>query len=121
MPLIRPIGFSDLTLLLVFLWLLLKVTRRLRSRAKTTLLQGPASKSWIFGISQFLGGLQDPTVVYEEWAEKYGAVFRIPIAMGANRIYILDPKAVAHVTSRDTSRYVHTALNRVFIENLVGV
>jgi cytochrome P450 len=116
---IRPVGFSDLIFLLVFLWLLLKFMRRLRRR-ETTLLRGPASKSWIFGISQFLGGLQDPAVVYEEWAEKYGAVFRIPIAMGANRIYILDPKAVAHVTSRDTSRYVHAALNRVFIENMAG-
>lgn len=117
---IRPVSFLDLILLLVFSWLLLRVARSLRRRAKATLLKGPASNSWIFGVSQFLGAVQNPAVVHEEWAEKYGPVFRIPLAMGANRIYILDPKAIAYITSRDTSRYVHNALSRVFIENMVG-
>jgi hypothetical protein len=117
---IRPVSFFDLTLLLIFLWLLLRVVHSLRRRSKTTPLKGPASNSWIFGNSQFLGGVPDPAVVHEEWAEEYGAVFRNPIAMGAYRIYILDPKAIAHVTSKDTSCYVHSALNKVLIENMVS-
>jgi hypothetical protein len=108
-------------LLLVGLWLLSKGVRILRRGTKTTPLKGPASKSSVFGVSRFLGKHKDTSLVYEEWAEQYGAVFRTPIGLGRTKVILCDPKALQHFYSKETYTYVHNAGNKIVLDNLVRV
>jgi hypothetical protein len=110
-------------ILLVGLWLLTKVVCSLRRRAKSTPLKGPPSKSLIFGNSRFLIGQNehDPSRVYEEWTEQYGAVFSTPIALGLTKVIVSDPKAIQHIYSMDTYRYIQVPMTKTFINNMVWI
>jgi len=108
-------------LLLVGLWVLSTAIRILRRRAKTTQLKGPASKSLIFGVSRFVREHDDPGLKYEEWAEQYGAVFRMPMAFGATKILLCDPKAIQHFYSRETYGYNRNAMARIFLDDMVFI
>jgi len=118
---IRQITSLDVVFLLFGLWLLLKSVRILRTRAKSTLLKGPGSKSWIFGNSHFLAEQKNVALVYEEWAEQYGAVFRTPIALGRTRVVLCDPKAIQHFYSKGTYGYIRNSMSKLLIKNLVRV
>jgi len=125
-PVHQPPAFSvglllNVVSLLVGLWLLLRSIRILRARAKFTLLRGPESKSLIFGNSHFLRYQKDVPLVYEEWAEQYGHVFRVPIALGKTQVILCDPKAIQHFYSKDTYGYVHGAMTRFLVINMVCV
>ena len=109
----------DAVVLIGGLCLLLTSVRILRHRVKSTQLRGPSSKSLIFGNSHFLRKQTDSTLVYEEWAEQYGAVFCTPIALGKTQIILCDPKAIQHFFSKDTYGYVQNAIRTIFVNNMV--
>ena len=109
----------EVIILLAGLWLLSKGVRILRRRSKTTRLKGPASRSWIFGVARFLRESGDEALVYEEWAEQYGVVFRMPMALGSSRVVLCDPKAIQHFYSKETYGYVQNATTRIFISDMV--
>ncbi|KIM86964.1 hypothetical protein PILCRDRAFT_815408 [Piloderma croceum F 1598] len=125
----QQLGFIDASLLLVGLWLSLKVIRILLRGPKNTQLNGPPSESWIFGFSHFTN-TEDPSVAYEQWAEQYGAVFRIPIAIylsitsrlaiGQTKIIICDPKAIQHIYSKSTYGYVNSQLRKNELNSIMG-
>ena len=56
----------------------------------------------------------------ENWAQEYGPVFRVPIALGRNQLVLCDPKAMAHIYSKETYGYVQSGFARIFIESLVS-
>src|SRR5882762_1687160 len=87
---IQQTSFEVIILLSGF-WLLSKGVRIPCRPAKTTRLKGPESKSLVFGNSRFLSSQQDVAPVLEEWAECYGAVFRIPEVLGRTtiRLFVL--------------------------------
>lgn len=118
-----PVSPLNGILLLVGLWLLSKGVRILRRRAKSTPLKGPPSKSLIFGNSHFLMGQKDhdPSPVYEEWAEKYGAVFSTPITLGRTKVMLCDPKAIQHLYSKETYGYVKSPMNKILINNMACI
>jgi hypothetical protein len=109
----------DIFLLLVGLWLSLKAIRILLHDPIATRVKGPPSKSWIFGFSHFIN-TKDPSVAYEQWAEQYGGVYCIPIAIyfsitsrlttGQTKMMICDPKAIQHIYSKTSFGYVHSRL-----------
>jgi hypothetical protein len=111
--------FDAALLLLVGVWLLSKGVRILRRGTKTTPLKGPATKSSVFGVSRFLREHKDSSLVYEEWAEQYGAVFRTPIGLGGTQVILCDPKAMQHFYSKETYAYVHNATHKILLHNLV--
>lgn len=86
---------------------------------KSTRLSGPPSESWIFGLSKKLFESKDPALLLEEWAEKYGSVFRIPLALGSSRVVLCDPKAVAHFYARESTGFRMNAASKILIETLV--
>ena len=86
---------------------------------KSTRLSGPPSKSWIFGLSRTLFESDDTALLFEEWAEKYGPVFRVPLALGSSRVILCDTKAVAHFYARDSTGFRMRKLNKILIESLV--
>jgi hypothetical protein len=114
---IRQLSYLDVVLLFIGLWLLLKVIRILLRVPNTTRLKGPQSKSWILGFSSFMT-TDDPSLAYEQWAEQYGDVFRVPVAiyfsitsrlgMGRTKLMVCDPKAIQHIYSKNSSGYVHS-------------
>ena len=111
----RHLALIDIVLLLVGLWLLLKAIRILLRNPIATRLRGPPSESWIFGFSHFIN-TKDPSIAYEQWAEQYGGVYCIPVAIylsitsrfatGQTKMMICDPKAIQHIYSKTSFRYV---------------
>ncbi|KAF4600491.1 hypothetical protein EYR38_005120 [Pleurotus pulmonarius] len=95
-----------------------KLLRR-RSSATTPLLS-PPSPSWLLGASKMLASSDDEMRLYEEWANKYGRVYRVPGPLGSSRIVLCDPKAVASFYSKETFTYVRSALGRIFIRTFFG-
>ncbi|KAH9928825.1 cytochrome P450 [Fomitopsis serialis] len=102
------------------IWVLSKAIQLLRRRARSTPLAGPPNPSFLLGASRFIVKSPDAGELYEEWSEKYGAVFRIPATLGLSRIALCDPKAVLHFYSRETYGYAHSTMAKRAIENLVG-
>jgi hypothetical protein len=124
----RQVAVLDAFLLLVGLWLSLKAIRILLRGPNATRLKGPPSKTWIFGFSHFIN-TNDPSVAYEQWAEQYGGIYRIPIAIylsitsrlaaGQTMTMVYDPKAIQHIYSKTTFGYVHSRLRKNDIDRLV--
>ncbi|KAJ7124519.1 cytochrome P450 [Mycena epipterygia] len=92
--------------------------RRLYSKA--TILKGPASKSFLFGLSAYLMHVPDTGVVYDEWARIYGAGFQVPTAFWGTNFVICDPKAIAHVLSHETTVYLKTPVWKSFTSIVFG-
>lgn len=98
-------------------WLLYRVVTIVRARARTTKLQGPPAKSWLFGVSKevFDG---DSGALYENWAQTYGSVFQVPGPLGDRRTVLMDPKAIAHYFSK-ANTFVKLSFARKFSESVV--
>jgi hypothetical protein len=114
---IRKLTSFDFGVLFIGLWLLSKAVGILLRRSNATRLKGPPSESWLFGFSSFMT-IGDPSLAYEQWAEQYGAVFRVPITiyvsitsrlgMGQTKIVVCDPKAIQHIYSKTTFGYIYS-------------
>ncbi|GLB45491.1 putative cytochrome P450 [Lyophyllum shimeji] len=74
-------------------------------RRRTTKLNGPPSKSYMFGVGGELFSAPEVGVIYKNWAKQYGPVFSIPLIMGSKVVILCDPKAIAHHYSKDTFTY----------------
>ncbi|KAJ6615502.1 cytochrome P450 [Mycena sp. CBHHK59/15] len=111
-----------LLLLLSSLWLATKVLQYIFAwrGTHTTKLNGPPSKSVIFGLSRYIAQSPDIHVEYEEWANQYGPVYQIPVALGQKRIVLTDPKALLHFYSSERSVYTKTRSDRLLIDTLLG-
>ncbi|KAG6326074.1 hypothetical protein ID866_13015 [Astraeus odoratus] len=91
-----------------------------RKRYKVTRLAGPPSTSLLFGAGKVILDSPDPWAVYEGWRKEYGAVYKVPMALGGWRVVLHDPQAIMHVFSKDTWTYVHTTLSKVSLEKTVS-
>jgi hypothetical protein len=58
-------------------------------------------------------------MMYEHWAQEYGAVYMIPSVLGQTKIVLSDPRAIAHFYARESWTYVQSPLSLVLIENMV--
>jgi hypothetical protein len=117
---VRQIISWKAILFFIALWLLSQCSRILVRITKTTPLKGPKSKSWIFGNSRFLSAHKDAALVYEEWAEQYGLVYRTHTALGGTKIVLCDPKAIQHFYSKETYGYLRNTTARIQINNMVS-
>jgi hypothetical protein len=118
---VRHLTVLESVAIVVGLWVLSKVAKILRRRAKTTQLKGPPRMSWMFGVSRFLSEHKDSSLVQEQWAEQYGNVFRVPIAMGQTVVALCDPKAIQHFYSKESFTYVDSPAMKIVIERIVCV
>jgi hypothetical protein len=129
MALIRQLTYLDFGLLFVGLYLLFKAVGILFRGPNTTRLKGPPSESWLFGFSSFMS-VGDPSLAYEQWAEQYGGVFRVPVAiyfsitsrlgMGQTRIVVCDPKAIQHLYSKTSFVYLHSKARKKELSAIVN-
>ncbi|KZT00685.1 cytochrome P450 [Laetiporus sulphureus 93-53] len=92
----------------------------LRRRARTTPLVGPPSTNFLLGLGRLVSKSPDPSLLYEQWAEKYGPVYNVPAALNISRVILCDPRAVNFVFARGTYGFVKPRVDRVAIELTVG-
>ncbi|KAG2101117.1 cytochrome P450 [Suillus discolor] len=117
---IRPGGAFNIACSFAALWALIKVSRMLRWRVKTTQLLGPTRTSLVYGVSRDLISSHDRAAIYERWATEYGVVYMIPSVLGQTNVVLCDPKAIAHFYARETWTYVKTPLTLAFLESSTG-
>lgn len=112
---------------LAVVWLTSKLLDSRHRCKQYTQLTGPPSSSLLFGVTKRVSDMhetgkfcEDAGGLYNEWAEQYGPVYRIPAAFGFKKVVLCDPKAIQHFYSRETVGYLHTKMMSRAIENLVG-
>ena len=117
------ISLTDFSYLDFFLaaggaWAVYQLSAGLRSRVRTTKLNGPPSPSWIFGVSRevYKG---DTGALHENWSKEYGPVYQIPVAFGGRETILMDPKAIAHFYPRESFTYLHSHFARQGIAGFV--
>ncbi|KAF8700574.1 hypothetical protein AX14_000677, partial [Amanita brunnescens Koide BX004] len=120
------VGLLRLSNVLISLFLLFVVVKlvqfvidQLRG-SRLPRLKGPSNNSPLFGRLRDLLASNDRGVVYQSWAEEYGAVYQIPAQLGERRIIICDPKAIAHFHSKDTFTYHALPFSKKFVKKFIG-
>ncbi|KAJ7114932.1 cytochrome P450 [Mycena epipterygia] len=87
--------------------------RRL-SRPRTTVLKGPSSSNFLFGIMPYLMKVPDSGAVYEEWAAEYGSRF-LEKVIGRGLIWA---EGDSHKRQR---RQLNPAFSNASIKNLTPI
>ncbi|KAH7921980.1 cytochrome P450 [Leucogyrophana mollusca] len=116
-PVLRPV---HAVAIVVVSWALVAIVRRVRRHLKATNLNGPPRQNLLFGLQKVLTQSKDPSALYEQWAQDYGSVYRLPTALGNSRVVLCDPKAIAHFYARASFTYVVPPLNKVLSDILLG-
>ncbi|KAK7044905.1 cytochrome P450 [Favolaschia claudopus] len=121
---VRTLKFGPVELGAVFLstYLCYTLFQSLRRRRRSTRLNGPSTtfSNYIFGLRPLLTKLPDPGAAYEEWAQRYGAVYSIPALLGNRTVVLTDTKSIAHFAARETYGYVMSPNAKHFQERLLG-
>ncbi|KAM6495399.1 Cytochrome P450 [Amanita muscaria] len=111
--------FSNSILLdsLVIITVSLAVVKLVLNRRSSHLatLSGPRSNNFFFGRL-----LDDFLTAMDLWVGEYGHVFKMPTGLGASRIVIADPKAVAHIFANDSVGYLRLASGKKFTRTFFG-
>ena len=93
---------------------------RSQSRPRTTRLRGPASKSFVFGVSEDILASHDLGELFRNWEKAHGPVYEIPSGLGSKMVVFGDPKAIAHVLAKDTTTYHQRRLIKILLKDLVN-
>ncbi|KAM6495402.1 Cytochrome P450 [Amanita muscaria] len=109
----------DLLVIFTFSLALAKLVLDRRS-SRLSILRGPRSNNLFFGTSLVREVLDDTATVMDHWISEYGYVFKVPTSLGANRIVIADPKAVAHVFANDSFGYLRSITAKTFARTFLG-
>ncbi|KAH9483263.1 Cytochrome P450 monooxygenase 197 [Psilocybe cubensis] len=84
------------------------------------LLRGPPRDDFLFGVMRLMRLSTHPNVLFENWANRYGSTYRIPLLLGSHAIVVSDMKAVTHIFSKDTYTYVRSPGFRAVIDQVIG-
>ncbi|KAJ7465098.1 cytochrome P450 [Mycena latifolia] len=107
-------SLSVLCALAIAYWLLTHLRRG------TVRLRGPPSPSFLFGHTAQVKRAPRPADLYSSWAQTYGGVYQVRGPLGAARIVLCDPKALAHMLALDSWKYCHPPLARRQLSSLTG-
>ncbi|KAI6127348.1 cytochrome P450 [Pisolithus croceorrhizus] len=102
---VRSSFIADITVGLATVWALRTVFQATGKKSRTTQLRGPKSNNLLFGVSKELFESTDMGGMFEAWSKEYGVAYEIPMIYGEKRIALCDPRAVAHLFSKDTWAY----------------
>ncbi|KAI6105296.1 cytochrome P450 [Pisolithus croceorrhizus] len=89
-------------------------------KSRTTKLRGPKSNNLLFGVSKELFESSDIGGMFEAWSKEYGVAYEIPMICGEKRIALCDPRAVAHLFSKDTWTYFGMKSLKEFVAQRLG-
>ncbi|KAH0839444.1 cytochrome P450 [Lanmaoa asiatica] len=107
---IPPLSAFNVVVGCTAVWAFVKLIHMSRRRVRTPKLRGPPSPSCAYGVGQILMEADDPSSMYESWAQEYGIVYEVPSTLGRRRIILYDPKAIAHFHAKETWTYVRTPM-----------
>ncbi|KAI0725523.1 cytochrome P450 [Fomitopsis betulina] len=65
-------------------------------KSSVSTIPGPPCRSWLYGDLRELRG-EEPGVMLQRWAERYGHVFKFTGTMAAERVVMLDAKGINHI------------------------
>ncbi|KAL0564414.1 hypothetical protein V5O48_017634 [Marasmius crinis-equi] len=118
---VHQLGVADVVVASAAIFIIHRIVKRYRTGGSyTTPLDGPPSKSRIFGVTKELQTSEDSGKLYEDWSAEYGTVFKVPTVLGREKIMLLDPKAISNFYSKETFVYVGTPLSKGFIARYFG-
>lgn len=119
---IRQLGAYDFAVITFILISSFKLVRYLlrRPTSRVVALKGPPNTNILFGRSAEIIKSFDRSAIYEQWANEYGAVYTIPTALGGTRLIVCDPKAAAHIYTKDTYAYVGIPVLKRFMKKFVS-
>ncbi|KAI6122408.1 cytochrome P450 [Pisolithus croceorrhizus] len=103
---VRSAFIAKITVGLATVWALRTAIQATGKKPRTTKLRGPKSNNLLFGVSKELFESTDMGGMFEAWSKEYGVVYEIPMIYGEKRIALCDPRAVAHLLSKDTWAYI---------------
>lgn len=115
-----PLSAFNAVVACTAVWAFVKLIRMSRTRVRTPELRGPPSSSFVYGVGKMLLEADDPSSMYESWAQEYGAVYEVPSTLGRRRIVLYDPKAIAHFHAKETWTYVRTPMVKKSLEHGVS-
>ncbi|KAI6100332.1 cytochrome P450 [Pisolithus sp. B1] len=102
---VRSAFIADIAVGLATVWALRTAFQATGKKSRTTKLRGPKSNNLLFGVSKELFESPDIGGMFEAWSKEYGVAYEIPMICGEKRIALCDPRAVAHLFSKDTWTY----------------
>ncbi|PPQ88908.1 hypothetical protein CVT25_009143 [Psilocybe cyanescens] len=113
---------ENFTIVSILLILFVIVIHRLgvKPGSQTVRLRGPPKANFFFGVARLVRLSPHPHILYENWANRYGSVYHIPLLLGSEAVVVSDLKAVAHIFSKDTYTYVRTPGFRAIIDQVIG-
>ncbi|KAI6040779.1 cytochrome P450 [Pisolithus marmoratus] len=103
---VRSASITNMTIGLVAVLVLRVAIQATRKKSRKTKLRGPKSPSLLFGVGKEIFKSPDMGAMFEEWSKEYGVAYEIPMMFGQKRTVLCDPKAVAHLFTKDTWSYV---------------
>lgn len=110
-------NFTSATLLLALalgcIWVCSKVLRHFFVKSDLKNLSGPPSKSFLVGNFGQIFCDKNAWQFHQELVEKYGRVIPVHGPFAGKILYVLDPKALYHITSKDSHIYEE---NFAFVE-----
>ncbi|KAG6839924.1 hypothetical protein C0991_010334 [Blastosporella zonata] len=89
-----------------------------RSATRSTPLRGPKG-SWLFGLAREILATDEHALMFENFATQFGSIFQIPGLLGSVDVVVCDPRAVAHILSKDTYSYQQTPATRFIMQRFV--
>ena len=92
-----------------------------RGKSRSPRLRGPPRSSLIFGATEEIWNSSDLGGLYGKWEKTYGPVYEIPSSLGSKILIVGDPKAIAHFSTGDTTRYHTLKFAKTFFRQLVSV
>ncbi|KIY68574.1 cytochrome P450 [Cylindrobasidium torrendii FP15055 ss-10] len=113
-----PLAASFAALFAAFI--LYKLVFASNSALRGTILRGPPSPSYLWGVTRVLRAGSYAPHIYNTWAKAYGTVYTIPTILGIPQYIVQDPKAIVHVYAGGWGVYHRNALARKFIEIAFG-
>ncbi|SRR6266550_2166117 len=118
--LLRPLGalISLIPLYIVVMLARIVVSRQGSSRLPR--LKGPPNQYSFLGRLPEVLQSKDRAGMYQRWTEEYGAVFQLPGPIGGRSIVLCDPKAIAHLFSKDTLTYRLWPFTKWFVKRIVS-
>ena len=123
MPSIGLLGPSNALISLFLFFLLVKVVRFVVNQVRSSRLprlKGPSNNNFLFGRLRETFASKDRAALYQSWVDEYGDVYQIPAQLGGRRLILCDPKAIAHVQSRDTFTYHGLPFSKKFLKKFVS-
>ncbi len=118
--LLRPLGALISLIPLYIVVMLARIVISRQGSSRLPRLKGPPNQYSFLGRLPEVLQSKDRAGMYQRWTEEYGAVFQVPGLLGGRSIILCDPKAIAHLHSKDSLTYQALPFAKMFMKKIVS-